>query len=729
MGLISIRRKAILLGTLAALVAIAGVFAPSAGAELIHVKPGQVAGVTPVNGVSPAAIPGHLVPRDSLAAGLAPSSGILQYHDGPVLHASSPFLIFWDPGGQLSNADKTLFERYFADVAHDSGLSSNVYGVDRQFTDASGFADYSQTWSAGHAITDTQPYPPSADQCDENSGFTETACLFDGQIQAEVQRVVAADGLPTGLVGSAPIYFVVTPPTVNSCFPDDFTCADDFFCAYHSEFTSGSGQGLLYADIPTLLALNDPKGCQSDNLAPPNANVVQSPNGDPLVDVALKYMSHEDNETITDPLGNAWWAPVVGPDGPTTSEDGDNCNFTGPPDPDNGTNPNAFLPTLGGSPSAGTLFDQLISGDKYYIQSEWSNGDGTCEMRPSHTGTGPVAAFSGPSFASQGVTVAFNPSASSNPNGYTSTTWDFGDGSGSFARSAPVSVSHAFSTGGAHTVKLTLVDRFGNLSSVSHVVNLPQAAFSATTAHPVAASPVSFDGSGSSAPGSSVSTFSWNFGDGATGTGATASHAYSAAGRYNVALTITDAHGDHASVSHSVTVVGVPSAVISAGAPQAVAGVPVALSAAHSTDIGSSISSTSWNFGDGTTGSGASVSHRFRRTGTLPVSLTVADASGATSTTSLNLAVVSPVITSVKVKKGKKVEKVKATVNGPGKLRLGPKTVNAPRPGTFTITVKLSKSQRARLKAHHSVTLRVKLKFVPTFGSASSKPLKIKIPG
>ncbi len=105
------------------------------------------------------------------------------------------------------------------------------------------------------------------------------------------------------------------------------------------------------------------------------------------------------------------------------------------------------------------------------------------------------------------------------------------------------------------------------------------------------------------------------------------------------------------------------------------------------------------------------------------------DASGATSTTTLNLAVISPVITSVKIKKGKKVEKLKATVTGPGKLKLGSKTVNAPGPGTFAISAKLSKAQRNRLKSGHSVTLRLKLKFVPTFGTASSKSVKIKISG
>ena len=38
-----------------------------------------------------------------------------------------------------------------------------------------------------------------------------------------------------------------------------------------------------------------------------------------------------------------------------------------------------------------------------------------------------------------------------------------------------------------------------------------------------------FDGSGSSAPGSTITGYAWSFGDGGSGSGQTASHAYAAA--------------------------------------------------------------------------------------------------------------------------------------------------------------------------------------------------------
>src|SRR5207253_753664 len=54
---------------------------------------------------------------------------------------------------------------------------------------------------------------------------------------------------------------------------------------------------------------------------------------------------------------------------------------------------------------------------------------------------------------------------------------------------------------------------------------------------------LTFDGSGSIGAVGQTLTFAWDFGDGSTGTGETATHAYSAAGTFTVALTVTDRNG------------------------------------------------------------------------------------------------------------------------------------------------------------------------------------------
>nr|WP_305852094.1 pre-peptidase C-terminal domain-containing protein [Aliikangiella sp. G2MR2-5] len=63
-----------------------------------------------------------------------------------------------------------------------------------------------------------------------------------------------------------------------------------------------------------------------------------------------------------------------------------------------------------------------------------------------------------------------------------------------------------------------------------------------------------FNGSASSDPDGSIASYSWNFGDGSTASGATTAHTYAAAGTYTVQLTVTDDKGASNSTSKSVTV-------------------------------------------------------------------------------------------------------------------------------------------------------------------------------
>ncbi len=632
------RRLALLaVGALLTVLLLAIIAAP-AGAVVVRQPDGQYLGIAPKAGVDLSFGPGALAARRAAQASPQFANGNLNFHGGQVIHSVAPYLVFWDPSGLLSAADKNLVTRYMTDLAADGGHATNVFAVDRQFTDATGFADYQQSFNpATQVIVDTQAYPSrDTTNCPDVNATFYPKCLTDTQLQAEITRLITADSLPTGIGPGAPYYQMLTPPNTDVC-ADAADCADNAFCAYHSSFTVPASQ-VLYAADPMFYngatAAQNPKACQSDGHA-----AVQSPGGDPLADVAIKYVSHEFNETVTDPVnGGGWWNSNTG------LENGDNCNFfSATVDLTNGGNPKAFAPTLGGSAS-GTLYDQVINGNHYYTQTEWSNGDVGCEAQPAtHTLIPRFVVPPGPNPV--GTSLAFNPTSSTIGSGdaYTSFTWSFGDGSANaFSRATvPASVNHTYSVRGLHTVTLTVVDSSGNLATVSHQVVVgtpPVPAFTSPASPLLPNTSVPFDASGTTEPDAvPITSYAWDFGDGTTisGLSPTQSHTYAAAGVYTVKLTVTDSDGLSASVSHQLTVGTPPVPAFSPPAGTLTTGQSGLFDASATTaPAGVTVASYAWDFGDGLAATGVTPSHIYAAVGVYTVTLTVTDSDGLSASVS-----------------------------------------------------------------------------------------------
>jgi PKD repeat protein len=503
---------------LIAVVAVSVLLAPPAAAVVLHKRGGHFFGISVRRGSS------------ARVQSLASSSGALTYHGGPVLQSTAPYLIFWLPTGEsLPPGAQSLMSTYFADVAADTGRSTNVFGVGRQYYDGTGIADYVQTFSAGQVIVDTTNYPATdPENCPDVNKTYFPKCLTDTQLQTEIAHVISARGLPRGNAIPTPIYFLVTPANVNVC-TDSFTCADNLFCAYHSTFDD-QGSPIVYAAIPFFLSADSSdkaqyaKTCQNDGNA-----AIEEPNGN-LADVAISYMSHEDNEAITDPFGTGWFD-----DNPPNNENGDNCI-------------SSFQPTLGGS-STGTLYDQLINGHAYYTQAEWSNGGSSCEMQP---GAGVISpGFSAPNagFTAVGAPQGFDPSATTSTNAITSARWSFGDGpAAAFQPGALNGVTHTYAAAGRYRVTLSLVDDRGNVASTTQTITIgspPFTSIALSPGPPLAGTSVSFAAAGTfdADPGVTVASYGWAFGDGASGTGPATSHLYTAPGIYTVSLTVTNSLG------------------------------------------------------------------------------------------------------------------------------------------------------------------------------------------
>jgi hypothetical protein len=317
----------------AASIAVAGALA--VGAAVASSAPAAAASRrTPARRV---AIGGALAPRThpTSASSWATGKPNLRYHGGPVMHANTTYAIYWVPNGKtMSAAYQANIDRYFTDAAADSGKTSNVYSVETQYYDTHGFVGYDQAF--GGSVVVQRRFPRNG--CPRYGGMG--VCLTDKQIAVEVANVVTAQGWPTDAQHA---YFLYLPKDVGTCVDrSGSACAFTDFCAYHSGAYLGT-KPMLYA--------NEPYGETKKSCTLPIPA-----NGNPA-DSTINTTSHEHREMINDPLLNAWFDR----DG---NEGSDKCAWK-------------FGTLLGATPDG--PYNQVINGDAYLLQQEWSNATNDCE--------------------------------------------------------------------------------------------------------------------------------------------------------------------------------------------------------------------------------------------------------------------------------------------------------------------------------------------------------------
>jgi len=142
---------------------------------------------------------------------------------------------------------------------------------------------------------------------------------------------------------------------------------------------------------------------------------------------------------------------------------------------------------------------------------------------------------------------------------------------------------------------------------------------------------VQFDATGST-DDRGIASYSWDFGDGTTGSGVMPpAHTYTTCGTYVVKLTVTDYWNNkgYAVVVINVGETGGPNVIINVTpGTTGVAPFTVYFDASNTTfetECGVGTATYSWDFGDGTTGTGVTISHEYAVPGTYIVILSVTD--------------------------------------------------------------------------------------------------------
>ena len=231
-----------------------------------------------------------------------------------------------------------------------------------------------------------------------------------------------------------------------------------------------------------------------------------------------------------------------------------------------------------------------------------------------------------------GTPTGFEATLTSGTN--VSYTWDYGDGQSGSGRTP----SHTYAISGTFVATVTAINQLSVVTATTEVVVTDDpaeaiAGLTATNDGPTAfGASTSFEATLSS--GTFV-TYTWDFGNGQSGSGRTPSHTYAMTGTYTATVTAINPLG---------VVTATTAAIVSDAPTEALAGLsasndgPTALG--EPTSFAATLTSGTfvtyaWDFGDGQSGSGRTPSHTYAITGTYIITVTATNSLGSTDATTV----------------------------------------------------------------------------------------------
>ena len=294
----------------------------------------------------------------------------------------------------------------------------------------------------------------------------------------------------------------------------------------------------------------------------------------------------------------------------------------------------------------------LASG-QYQVSLKVTNSNGCSDSVSAFVNVHPLpfAAFTFTPGNCVGDSVAFV-NVSTTPQSYiVKWTWSFGDPGNPVTITFPANpnIKHKYLTPGTYNVTLTVQTADSCKDSQTNqvvVVDNPLANFTWSTVHCVH-SPIQFTDLSQPVGSLPIAVWNWNFGDPASGASNTNTaqnpfHVFNVPGTYTVRLIINNINGCDDTVSYPVHIDSIPKA--SFHADTVCKGLRTTFTDLSSANSGS-ITSWTWNFGDGTPPlvilppAQGDTSHLYTSPGSFTVTLLVANSHGCLKDTSMEVSV------------------------------------------------------------------------------------------
>ena len=260
-------------------------------------------------------------PGQSGTGGAGGTGNGINYHGGPVMHGTVNVYFIWY--GDWSGDAKA--NSILTDWANSIG-GSPYENINTTYGDTTG--NVSGAIALGLKSTSM-------------ASSTFGTSLSDSSIASIVSKALSTGSLPTDTNG---VYFVLTAPGIAET--SGFLTS---YCGWHT-YGNINGANIKYAFI------GNAAGAHLSSCAWQTGS---SPNGDPAVDAMVSVMSHELEESASDPNLNAWYDT-------NGEENADKCAWT-------------FGTTY--SATGGGIANMKLGARDFLIQQNWVNaGGGYCAL-------------------------------------------------------------------------------------------------------------------------------------------------------------------------------------------------------------------------------------------------------------------------------------------------------------------------------------------------------------